>query len=62
MHLDFACGTGRIAATLQERVTKTTGVDISAEMLSVARNRLPGAELVCGDMVADPSIVPGHAT
>ena len=59
MHLDFACGTGRIAAALQERVAKTTGVDISAEMLSVARNRLPGAELVCGDLVADPSIVHG---
>jgi predicted TPR repeat methyltransferase len=59
-HLDFACGTGRIAATLQGRVASTTGVDISPEMLTVAKDRLPRAELVSGDIVADPSILHGR--
>jgi Predicted methyltransferase (contains TPR repeat) len=59
-HLDFACGTGRIAATLQAQVASTTGVDMSPEMLTVAKDRLPQAELVSGDIVADPSILHGR--
>jgi SAM-dependent methyltransferase len=40
--LDVGCGTGRLAAALVEQYAcKAWGVDTSAEMLAVARERLP---------------------
>lgn len=40
--LDVGCGTGRLAALLAERHgCKVWGVDVSAEMLAVARERVP---------------------
>jgi ubiquinone/menaquinone biosynthesis C-methylase UbiE len=40
--LDVGCGTGRLAAALAERYgCKVWGVDLSSEMLEVARRRLP---------------------
>lgn len=40
--LDVGCGTGRLAALLVERHgCKVWGVDVSAEMLAVARERVP---------------------
>ena len=40
--LDVGCGTGRLAAALAEREScKVWGVDPSAEMLEVARARVP---------------------
>jgi ubiquinone/menaquinone biosynthesis C-methylase UbiE len=39
--LDVGCGTGRVAAALAERGAKVWGVDPSAEMLEVARSRVP---------------------
>ncbi len=47
--LDVACGTGRHLEFLRHAY-RITGVDLSAEMLRVARRRLPGARLVRGDM------------
>lgn len=38
--LDMPCGTGRLAETLLESGLKVHGVDISAEMLAVAKERL----------------------
>ncbi len=58
-HLDFACGTGRIAAALRARVATTTCVDTSPEMLAVARGRVPDAEFVLGDISEDASLVEG---
>jgi SAM-dependent methyltransferase len=49
--LDLACGTGFLTAHLRGDVT---GLDQSANMLAVARRRLPGAELVEGDALAPP--------
>src|ERR1700752_4096063 len=45
--LDVGCGTGRLAAALADRYAcKVWGVDTSAEMLAVARERAPrGAAL-----------------
>lgn len=48
--LDFACGTGRIAALLEDRVTTSTGVDVSASMLAVARNKLKRTEIIEADI------------
>ena len=49
--LDLACGTGFLTAHLRGAVT---GLDQSANMLEVARRRLPDAELVEGDALAPP--------
>ena len=47
--LDVACGTGRHLEYLRRRF-RTVGVDLSPEMLRLARRRLPGVRLVRGDM------------
>src|SRR5690242_7680911 len=49
--LDIACGTGFLTQHLAGPVT---GLDQSARMLAVARERLPQAELVCGDALDPP--------
>jgi SAM-dependent methyltransferase len=53
-YLDFACGTGRLLAFAGRYAHSLTGVDISASMLDVARSRVPGAELICGDLTRQP--------
>jgi predicted TPR repeat methyltransferase len=40
-------------------VASATGIDTSAEMLELARSKAPSAVLICGDAVADPSILDG---
>jgi len=47
--LDVACGTGALLAELK-RWYSVEGVDVSREMLAVARRRLPGIPLVEADM------------
>ena len=49
-HLDFACGTGRILEYLQNKVKISVGVDISSEMLGVARNNLKACRLIEADL------------
>ena len=39
--VDFGCGTGRSTRFLQELGFTTTGIDISEEMVTIARNRDP---------------------
>lgn len=39
--IDVGCGTGRVVAELMERGIKAIGVDISEQMISVARHRFP---------------------
>jgi len=48
--LELACGTGAVLKRLSEYY-QVAGLDISIEMLSVARKKLPGAPLVQADMV-----------
>jgi len=52
--LDAACGTGRHAAHLAARGCDVVGVDQSAEMLAVARAKVPGAAFHEGDLEALP--------
>jgi ubiquinone/menaquinone biosynthesis C-methylase UbiE len=47
--LDVACGTGRHLSFLRRHYS-VTGVDLSREMLRLARRRLPRTRLVLGDM------------
>ena len=49
--LELACGTGSILKQLQPHYD-VTGVDLSNEMLAVARKKVPGVRLVHGDMTA----------
>jgi len=48
--LDLACGTGALTAELRARGLEMVGLDFSAEMLGVARGRLPGVEFVQADL------------
>jgi SAM-dependent methyltransferase len=50
--LELGCGTGRVAVPLAEAGLSVTGVDFSAGMLAVARDRGAGLPLTCveGDM------------
>jgi ubiquinone/menaquinone biosynthesis C-methylase UbiE len=55
--LDVACGTGIVARLSRERVGATgrvTGVDLSAQMLQVARELAPGIDWREGDAAALP--------
>jgi len=49
--LDVACGTGFLTRHLRGAVT---GLDQSAQMLEIARERIPGGHLVRGDAVPLP--------
>jgi ubiquinone/menaquinone biosynthesis C-methylase UbiE len=49
--LDLACGTGFLTRHLPGDVT---GLDASAAMLAIARERIPGGKLVQGDALAPP--------
>ena len=50
--LDLACGTGRLTHELAARGFDMTGVDLSPEMLEIARERCAGQNvlLLCQDM------------
>lgn len=53
--LDFACGTGRILALHEDAFPRSVGVDVSEEMLRVARQACPRSQLVRLDLTrADP--------
>ena len=53
--LDAGCGTGRHARHLVELGHRVVGVDITPEMLDVARAAVPGAEFRQGDLVDIPA-------
>jgi SAM-dependent methyltransferase len=47
--LELACGTGSVIEQLQPHYD-VTGVDLSEEMLAIARKKLPGVRLIRSDM------------
>lgn len=47
--LDLCCGSGRVAAELEARGFRVTGLDLSEEMLRLARRRAPAAEFQRAD-------------
>lgn len=55
--LDFACGTGRVLACLEPLVDAATGIDISAGMVAVARDKCRKAELQVGDILTQPDLL-----
>ncbi|MFC7109529.1 class I SAM-dependent methyltransferase [Nonomuraea rubra] len=52
--LDAGCGTGRLAAYLAGRGHRVRGVDSSPDMLERARQRVPQAEFLLGDLSSLP--------
>jgi predicted TPR repeat methyltransferase len=49
--LDLGCGTGLFGARLRARARTLTGVDISANMLKIARRRAIYDDLICDELV-----------
>jgi len=56
--LDFACGTGRITGFLENRVTTSTGIDVSDSMLAIARKKLHRTEIVNADITEENILKP----
>jgi SAM-dependent methyltransferase len=50
--VDVGCGTGRHSLALADAGFAVTGVDASAEMIDVARERAPDVEFVVADLAA----------
>lgn len=49
--LDVACGTGVLFPDyLARKVASLTGVDISSEMVKIARKKFPKIQVICGDV------------
>lgn len=69
--LELACGTGRVALRLAQEGVRITGLDISPELLQIARAKSSGmsnVSWICGDMQAfelgeqfGGVIIPGHS-
>ncbi len=51
-YLDFACGTGRILAHLENAVDSATGIDVSSEMLQRATRKVTNAKLCRTDITS----------
>lgn len=49
-YLDFACGTGRMTATIAPSSKQSVAVDISASMIEVARQKLPSTSFHLCDL------------
>ena len=47
--LDVACGTGILFPDYISRGAKVTGIDISSEMLGIAKDKFPDTELIYAD-------------
>ena len=57
--LDFACGTGRVIATLEPLVDAAEGIDISPNMVALARAKCRRASLQVGDILSQPELLQG---
>jgi SAM-dependent methyltransferase len=55
--LDFACGTGRVLSVLESLVPAADGIDISENMVAVARTKCTRARLLVGDVLARPELL-----
>jgi SAM-dependent methyltransferase len=52
--LDFACGTGRILAALEDRAASAIGVDVSEPMLAEARKKVKRSHLLRANILEEP--------
>jgi SAM-dependent methyltransferase len=56
---DFACGTGRVLEFLGRYYASPLGIDVSPDMLALARDRCPEATMVLGDVTTNPELARG---
>jgi len=59
-YLDFACGTGRVLALLEDLAESASGIDISAAMLDRARTKCRHASLMCKDITQPAAEIEGQ--
>jgi SAM-dependent methyltransferase len=52
--LDLGCGAGPLSRRLSEEGFSTWGLDLSPALIAMARERLPGAEFLCGSILDAP--------
>ena len=52
-YLDFACGTGRITSIVENYSKSSTGVDISEEMLRIAKQKCKKTRFIRKDILSD---------
>ena len=57
---DFACGTGRVLEFLGRHYPHPVGIDVSPDMLALARDRCPDATVVLGDVTTGAALAPGR--
>lgn len=50
--MDFACGSGRWTQVLEEHFSKVTGVDVSENMVSLARTKCQKADFIVTDITS----------
>lgn len=55
--LDFACGTGRVLACVESLVDAAEGIDISENMIALARAKCRKAQFKVGDILSQPSLL-----
>ncbi len=55
--LDFACGTGRVLSCVEPFADAADGIDISENMVVVARAKCRRARLQVGDILANPELL-----
>ena len=55
--LDFACGTGRVLAGVESLVAAAEGIDISENMVALARTKCRKAKLQVGDILSQPELL-----
>ncbi len=58
-YLDFACGTGRILTTLEDKFDEPIGVDISETMLEQAKKKAKKSKFILGDATLNDNVVEG---
>ncbi len=52
-YLDFACGSGRVIEFVEDYADRSIGVDVSEDMLSVARQKVEKSTLIKQDLTKD---------
>lgn len=52
-HLDFACGTGRIIGFISQNGWNSTGIDLSKDMLDIAKTTYPECKFVEADITRE---------
>jgi SAM-dependent methyltransferase len=57
--LDFACGTGRVTAALEPLADEVFGVDISENMVALARAKCSKSRFAVGDIFSQPELLTG---